>query len=194
MEKLNEFIIKQLNDKKTQRWIIMAVDLFELCNNMAILDDDDLMIDIIEYLEANEIDINFSGGENFHKDFVRLENKIKMGKMLNGSKTEVQKMIEKVESIKVPERPDWLNSYMTDNEEETKSSTMVNEDVANQLQRIGDMLRQELRNQVESEPTPTLEEIQRQMDNETNVGGTRNVVNTIRRRLGITTEMPENGI
>lgn len=194
MEKLNEFVIKQLNDKKVQRWVIMAVDLFELCNNMAILDDDDLMIDIIEYLEVNEIDINFAGGEYYHKDFVRLENKIKMGKMLNGSKTEVQKMIEKVESIKVPERPNWLNSYMTDNEEETKSSTMVNEDVANQLQRIGDMLRQELRNQVESEPTPTLEEIQRQMDNETNVGGTRNVENNIRRRIGITTEMPENGI
>jgi len=194
MEKLNEFVIKQLNDKKVQRWVIMAVDLFELCNNMAILDDDDLMIDIIEYLEVNEIDINFAGGEYYHKDFVRLENKIKMGKMLNGSKTEVQKMIEKVESIKVPERPNWLNSYMTDNEEETKSSTMVNEDVANQLQRIGDMLRQELRNQVESEPTPTLEEIQRQMDNETNVGGTRNVENNIRRRIGVITEMPENGI
>lgn len=193
MKKLNEFIVKQLNDKKTQRWIIMAVDLFDLCNNMAILDDDDLMIDIIEYLEANEIDINFAGGENYHKDFVRLENKIKMGKMLNGSKTEVQKMIEKVESIKVPERPEWLSDYM-DDEEEIKSSPVVNEDVANQLQRIGDMLRQELRNQVESEPTPTLEEIQRQMDNETNVGGTRNVENNIRRRLGITTEMPENGI
>lgn len=193
MEKLNEFIVKQLNDKKTQRWIIMAVDLFDLCNNMAILDDDDLMIDIIEYLEANEIDINFAGGENYHKDFVRLENKIKMGKMLNGSKTEVQKMIEKVESIKVPERPEWLSDYMID-EEEIKSSPVVNEDVANQLQRIGDMLRQELRNQVESEPTPTLEEIQRQMDNETNVGGARNVENNIRRRIGVITEIPENGI
>ena len=27
MEKLNEFIIKQLNDKKVQRWIIKATDL-----------------------------------------------------------------------------------------------------------------------------------------------------------------------
>jgi hypothetical protein len=162
MEKLNEFIIKQLNDKKTQRWIIMAVDLFELCINMAIIDDDDLMIDIIKYLEENEIDINFSGGENFHKDFVRLEHKIKMEKMLNGSKTEVQKIIEKVESIKVPERPDWLSDYM-DDEVEIKTSPVVNEDVANQLQRIGDILRQELRNQVELEPIPTIEEIREEI-------------------------------
>ena len=87
MEKLNEFIIKQLNDKKVQRWIIMATDLFALCNNMGILDDDELMIDIIMYLENNEIDINFVGGDQFYKDFLRLENKVKMGKMLRGSKT-----------------------------------------------------------------------------------------------------------
>ena len=53
MEKLNEFIIKQLNDNKVQRWIIKATDLFALCNNMGILDDDELMIDIIEYLEIS---------------------------------------------------------------------------------------------------------------------------------------------
>lgn len=192
MEKLNEFIIKQLNDKKTQRWIIMAVDLFELCNNMGILDDDDLMIDIMKYLEENKIDINFSGGENFYTDFVRLEHKIKMEKMLNGSKTEVQKMIEKVESIKVPERPDWLSEYM-DDENETKSSPVVNEDVANQLQRIGDILRQELRNQVESEPTPTLEEIQTQINNEINMGNTRNVVDVIRHGFGMNTDITGEG-
>lgn len=163
MEKLNEFIIKHLNDKKTQRWIIMAVDLFELCNNMGILEDDELMIDIIEYLENSEIDINFSGGDQFYKDFLRLENKVKMGKMLRGSKTEVQLMMEKVDSIKVPERPNWLQSYM-DDDEEPNSSTIVNEGVTNQLQRIGDMLRQELEDRVNSEPTPTIEEIQEEIN------------------------------
>ena len=159
MEKLNEFIIKQLNDKKVQRWIIMATDLFALCNNMGILDDDELMIDIIMYLENNEIDINFVGGDQFYKDFLRLENKVKMGKMLRGSKTEVQLMIEKIDSIKVPERPQWLNSYMDD--EEKPNENEIREDIFNQYQRIGDMLKQELRDQVENEPTPTIEEIQR---------------------------------
>ena len=163
MEKLNKFIIKQLNDKKVQRWIIKATDLFALCNNMGILGDDELMIDIIEYLENNEIDINFSVGDQFYKDFIRLENKVKMGKMLRGSKTEVQLMMEKVDSIKVPERPNWLQSYMND-EEETESSPMVSEDVVNQLQRIGDILRQELEDRVNSEPTPTIEEIREEIN------------------------------
>jgi hypothetical protein len=127
------------------------------------------MIDIIEYLENNKIDINFSGGDQFYKDFIRLENKVKMGKMLRGSKTEVQLMMEKVDSISVPERPNWLQYYM-DDEEEPNSNPVVNEDVTNQLQRIGDMLRKELEDRVNSEPTPTIEELQQQIDGENNTG------------------------
>jgi hypothetical protein len=166
VEKLNEFIVKQLNDKKVQRWIIKATDLFTLCNNMGILDDDELMIDIIEYLENNEIDINFIGGDAFYKDFIRLENKVKMGKMLRGSKTEVQLMIEKIDSIKVPERPQWLNSYMDDEEEPNENE--IQEDNHNQYQRINDMIIQKLQDQVENEPTPTIEEIREEMNNELN--------------------------
>ena len=166
MEKLNEFIVKQLNDKKVQRWIIKATDLFTLCNNMGILDDDELMIDIIEYLENNEIDINFIGGDAFYKDFIQLENKVKMGKMLRGSKTEVQLMIEKIDSIKVPERPQWLNSYMDD--EEGPNENEIQEDNHNQYQRINDMIIQKLQDQVENEPTPTIEEIQEEINNELN--------------------------
>lgn len=187
MEKLNEFIIKQLNDKKVQRWIIKATDLFALCNNMGILDDDELMIDIIEYLENNEIDINFVGGDQFYKDFLRLENKVKMGKMLRGSKTEVQLMIEKIDSIKVPERPQWLNSYMDDENEYDPKVGKITEDNHNQYQRITNMITQELRDQVENEPTPTIEElIERQMELE----------NEMRTHLGITpiiNEIRNNG-
>ena len=184
MEKLNEFIIKQLNDKKVQRWIIMATDLFALCNNMGILDDDELMIDIIMYLENNEIDINFVGGDQFYKDFLRLENKVKMGKMLRGSKTEVQLMIEKIDSIKVPERPQWLNSYMDD--EEKPNENEIREDIFNQYQRIGDMLKQELRDQVENEPTPTIEEIQRDIQLE--MGMTDEMLEQLRNAPTITEE------
>jgi len=133
---------------------------------MGILDDDELMIDIIEYLENNEIDINFIGGDAFYKDFTRLENKVKMGKMLRGSKTEVQLMIEKIDSIKVPERPQWLNSYMDDEEEPNENE--IREDNHNQYQRINDMIIQKLQDQVENEPTPTIEEIQEEMNNELN--------------------------
>jgi hypothetical protein len=92
-----------------------------------------------------------------------------MGKMLRRSKTEVQLMMEKVDSISVPERPNWLQYYM-DDEEEPNSNPVVNEDVTNQLQRIGDMLRKELEDRVNSEPTPTIEELQQQIDGENNTG------------------------
>ena len=169
MEKLNEFIVKQLNDKKVQRWVIPSDDLFVLCNNMGIIDDNEIMMSMVDYLNENEIDVNFHGTHTreFYSRWNELEKMIKLRSMLNGSKTETQLMMEKVNSIRVPERPNWLQSYM-DDEEETESSPMVNEDVVNQLQRIGDILKQEIRTQVESEPTPTIEEIQEEMNNELN--------------------------
>jgi hypothetical protein len=186
MEKLNEFIIKQLNDKKVQRWIIMATDLFALCNNMGILDDDELMIDIIEYLENNEIDINFVGGDQFYKDFLRLENKVKMGKMLRGSKTEVQLMIEKIESIRVPERPTWLEMYRDDSTDEKIESSKMEVSDENPYQRITNMITQELRDQVENEPGITLEEIQRDIQLE--MGMTDEMLEQLRNVPSITEE------
>lgn len=164
MEKLNEFIVKQLNDKKVQRWVIPSDDLFVLCNNMAIIDDNEIMMSMVDYLSENEIDINFHGTytREFYSRWNELEKMIKLRGMLNGTKTETQLMMEKVDSIKVLERPNWLQSYM-DDEEEPNSSTIVNGDVTNQLQRIGDMLKQELEDRVNSEPTPTIEEIQEQI-------------------------------
>lgn len=169
MEKLNEFIVKQLNDKKVQRWVIPSDDLFVLCNNMGIIDDNEIMMSMVDYLNENEIDVNFHGTHTreFYSRWNELEKMIKLRSMLNGSKTETQLMMEKVNSIRVPERPNWLQSYM-DDEEEPNSSPLVNEDVTHQLQRIGDILRQELRNQVENEPTPTIEEIREEMNNELN--------------------------
>lgn len=170
MEKLNEFIIKQLNDSKVQRWIIKATDLFALCNNMGILDDDELMIDIIEYLENNEIDINFIGGDQFYKDFVRLENKVKMGRMLRGSKTEVQLMIEKIDSIKVPERPYWLEMYRDDLTDEKIESSKMEFSDENPYQRITNMLTQELEDKVNSESIPTIDELRQEINNQINTG------------------------
>lgn len=162
--KIGDFIIKQLNEKKVQRWVILSDDLFVLCTNMGIIDDDEIMMSIVDYLDINEIDVNFHGTQarEFYSRWNELEKMIKLRGVLNGSKTEVQKMIEKVGSIKVPERPDWLSDYM-DDEEEIKTSPVVNEDVANQLQRIGDILRQELEDRVNSEPIPTIEEIREEI-------------------------------
>jgi hypothetical protein len=169
--KIGDFIIKQLNEKKVQRWVISSDDLFVLCTNMAIIDDNEIMMSIVDYLDENEIDVNFHGthAREFYGRWNELEKMIKLRSILNGSKTETQLMMEKVDSISVPERPNWLQSYM-DDEEDPNSNPVVNEDVTNQLQRIGDMLRKELEDKVNSESIPTIEELQQEIDNEINAG------------------------
>jgi predicted transcriptional regulator len=165
---LGNFIIKQIEDKKVQRWIIPSEDLFVLCGNMGIIDDDDLMINVIEYLEENEIDVNFHGPQatGYYRRWNELEKMVTLRKMLNGSKTETQLMMEKVDSIKVPERPEWLEEYMDDGEE---GVAPVKYEHQEEFARIKDMLTQELTDAVERETTPTMDGlIQRynEMENE----------------------------
>jgi hypothetical protein len=91
-----------------------------------------------------------------------------MSKMLKGSKTEVQKLIEKVDSIKVKDRPDWLEMYRDDSTDEKIENSKMVVSNENPYQRITDMLTQELKDKVENEPGITLEEIQGEIDNEIN--------------------------
>ena len=81
--------------------------------------------------------------------------------MLKGTKTEVQQLIEKVDKIKVSERPDWMEMYRNDDDDNNHV-----EYTGNTLQRITDMLTQELRNKVENEPGISLDEIQQEVENE----------------------------
>jgi hypothetical protein len=189
--KLGDFIIKRINDKKVQRWIIPSDDLFVLCGNMGIIDDDDLMINVMEYLEENEIDVNFHSNQatGYYRRWNEIEKIITLKKMLNGTKTETQLMMEKVDSIKVPERPEWLEMYRDD---EDNPDFKVSEQ-GNQYQRITNMLTQQLRDQVENEPEITLEDLRREIDNEINTGDTRNVVNTIRREFGSNADITGEG-
>lgn len=165
MVKLGEFIIKRIEEKKTQRWIISSDDFFVLCSDMGIIDDDDTMMNIMDYLEENKIDVNFhnaTSAQSLYSRWRELEKKLKLREMLKGSKTEVQQMIEKVETIKVQDRPNWLEMYRDD---EDNSDVKIPDD-ENPFQRITDMLTQELRDRIEDEPGITIEEIQEQIDNE----------------------------
>ena len=165
--KLGDFIIKQINDKKVQRWIIPSDDLFVLCGNMGIIDDDDLMINVMEYLEENEIDVNFHSNQatGYYRRWNEIEKIITLKKMLNGTKTETQLMMEKVESIKVPERPEWLGEYMDDNEE---GVTPVKYEHQEEFARIREMIIEELTERVNNEPEITIEELQQEINNENN--------------------------
>ena len=165
MGKLGEFIIKRIEEKKTQRWIISSDDFFVLCSDMGIIEDDDTMMDIMDYLEEKKIDVNFhnaTSAQSLYRRWRELEKKLKLREMLKGSKTEVQQMIEKVETIKVQDRPNWLEMYRDD---EDNPGVRIPDD-ENPFQRITDMLTQELRDRIENEPGISIEEIQQEIDNE----------------------------
>jgi hypothetical protein len=168
--KLGDFVIKFLKDKTETRKIIKCDDFFQLVNDMGINDDSDEIVDIIYYLEDNNTDINFHGAntQNFYTRYRNIERKVQMSKMLIGSKTEVQKMIEKVESVKVQERPDWLDYYKNeDDEDETNVNGMPTSDRDNNLaQSIIDRLTSEVKERIDNEPGITLEEVQREVENE----------------------------
>ena len=167
MGKLGEFILKRIEAKKTQRWIITCDDLFTLCGDMGIINDDDAMMDIMNYLEDNQIDVNFHNNKSagYYKIWNELERKIKLKKMLIGSKTEVQKLIEKVDKIKVQERPDWLEMYRNDSTDEKMEESKMKVSNENPYQRITNMLMEELKEQVENEPEVTIKAIQEEIEN-----------------------------
>ena len=170
--KLGDFVIKFLQNKTETRKIIKCDDFFQLINDMGITDDSDEIISIINYLEENDTDINFHEAktQNFYNRFRNIEKKVQMSKMLIGSKTEVQKMIEKVESVRVQERPDWLDYYKNeDDEDETNVNGMPTSDRDKNLgQDIIDRLTSEVKERIDNEPGITLEEIREQMNNEIN--------------------------
>jgi len=166
--KLGDFVIKFLKDKTETRKIIKCDDFFQLVNDMGINDDSDEIVDIIYYLENNKTDINFHGAKtnNYYNRFRNIERKVQISKMLKGSETEVQKMIKKVESIKVQERPDWLDYYRNDDEDTTPIVTSDRD--RNLGQDIIDRLTNEVKERINSEPGITLDEIREQMNQEIN--------------------------
>ena len=166
--KLGDFVIKFLQDKTETRNVIKCDDFFQLVNDMGINDNSDEIVDIIYYLEDNKTDINFHGAktQDYYTRFRNIERKVQISKMLKGSETEVQKMIKKVDSIKVQERPDWLDYYRNDDEDATPIETSDRD--RNLGQDIIDRLTSEVKERIDNEPEITLEEIREQMNNEIN--------------------------
>jgi hypothetical protein len=165
--KLGDFVIKFLKEKTYTRKVIKCVDFFILITDMGLSDESNEVMNIVEYLDQNEIDINFDEltGGDYYSRFKSIERKVKLSKMLQGSKTEVQKMIEKVDSIQVQERPEWLEMYRDDSTEEKIERSKMEVSNENPYQRITDMLTQELSRRVENEPEITLEEIEKEINN-----------------------------
>jgi hypothetical protein len=166
---LGDYVIKFLKEKTETRKIIKCDDFFQLVSDMGISDDSDEIINIINYLEDNNTDINFHDAKtgDFYRRFRNIEKKVQLSKMLKGTKTEVQQLIEKVDKIKVSERPDWVEMYRNDDDDNTTSIATSDRD-RNLGQDIIDRLTKEVRDRVENEPGITLEEIRQEINNEIN--------------------------
>jgi hypothetical protein len=166
MGKLESFILKHLEPKFKTRKTIDCDDFFTAVAFMGIEDDDPRMVKIMDYLDVNGVDINFHDAKtgDFYRRYKSIEQKVKLSKMLNGTKTEIQKLIEKVDSVKVEERPDWLEHYRDDDDDKTPITTSDRD--RNLGQDIIDRLTSEIRDRIDSEPGITLEEVQREVENE----------------------------
>jgi len=114
-----DFIEKQIQSKKEQRWVIPSEDLFALFESMGIMDEHDTFVDILEYLEENKIDINFKSEAQdvtFRK-FKSIEQSYKIRKVLGVKKDEIKKHINKVMNTKVYLDDAYFKTFMTDDEE-----------------------------------------------------------------------------
>ena len=58
MSKLTDFVLKRLQENIKQRWVIESKMFFDLLENMGIINDEELLTDIFEFLE-NEIESSF---------------------------------------------------------------------------------------------------------------------------------------
>lgn len=119
MSKLTDFIEKQIQSKKEQRWVIPSEHLFMIFESMGIMDEQDILMDILEYLENNKIDVNFKSEVQdlqFRK-FKSIEKAYQMRKILGVKSDEIKKHINKVMNTKVTINDTYFKQFMTDDEE-----------------------------------------------------------------------------
>ena len=120
MSKLNDFIVKRLQENIKQRWVVESKEFFELVENMGIINDEDLLGDIFEFLETENIDIHFNNtGDHLRfQQYKRIEEKAKFIKRLGIAQDGIRNFIGKVDSSKPNMDDTFMKMYMTDDDEE----------------------------------------------------------------------------
>jgi hypothetical protein len=129
MSKVSSFIIKQLNDKITQRYVVSADDFFQIIESMGISDDVDVLFEIIQYFEESKIDVFFISGTDHikYQTFRRIEQQLGIMRRLNKNREEITELNHKVDNIKPHMDDSWLKAYMIeDDEEKNKYLTELN--------------------------------------------------------------------
>ena len=125
MTKLNDFIVKRLQENIKQRWVVESKVFFELLENMGIIEDEDTLADIFEFLESEDIDIHFNNtGDHLRfQQYKRIEEKAKFIKRLGIAQDGIRNFISKVDNIKPNVDDAYMKIFMTDDEEELREIT-----------------------------------------------------------------------
>jgi hypothetical protein len=148
MSKIGSTVVKYLEGLKRTRYVVEADDLFNLFNNMGIIDDD-ITYEILEYFDTSNIDIHFKNqDDNHYKRFKDIERRYKTMKKVRFNREKVVKIIEKVDSIK-PKIYDeeWLNEYRND-EEEIEETDPTPDNLNPSLMVLNDRIRDEIRGKI----------------------------------------------
>ena len=119
MSLLTKFIEDRLQEKRQQRWVIHSNDLFDLFMKMGIMEEEELLMDILEYLEEQKIDVHFENSLYEHQlKFKKIEQGYKIRRQMKGKIEENKEFINKIINIKPSKiNDDFLYEYMTDDEE-----------------------------------------------------------------------------
>jgi hypothetical protein len=120
MSKVPSFVIKQLNDKITQRYVVNADDFFQIIESMGISDNLDALFEVIQYFEESKIDVFFKNGTDHvrYQTFRNIEQQLGIMRRLNKKHEEITELNRKANNIKPHMDDSWLKSFMIEDDEE----------------------------------------------------------------------------
>ena len=120
MSKLTDFVLKRLQENIKQRWVVESKTFFDLLENMGIINDEELLTDIFEFLEDENIDVHFnSTGDHVRfEQYKRIEVKAKFNKRIGIAQDGIKNFIKTVDNFKPTMDDTFMKIYMTDDDEE----------------------------------------------------------------------------
>ena len=120
MSKVPSFIIQQLKDKITQRYVVNSEDFFFIIDGMGIMDNEEILFEILEYLEDVKIDVHFKTGTEQLRfnQFKKIEERMSLMRRMKATHGKIRELNNKVDNIKPNINNEWLKSYMLDDDED----------------------------------------------------------------------------
>lgn len=162
---LGDFVLRRLDEKVKTKKIIDSIDFFDLIEKMGFNDDDIEVGDIIDYLDDNDVDINFKEGQSDeYKRFKKIKHNYNILKKLKIKKEDIRDMMVKVDNIHPPERPDWLLEYMDDEKKISRDKDDVTS-LGSDFIRIEKLVKDRMKKQAEIIAEEAINEFRNNLNN-----------------------------